>query len=243
MMKKFFIVAISAFIFFGCEDKEPVSCYLKNPKLSSNSPLLTGESIMLKSTNVVFEDAIYEWTGPNDFHSSERNPVIPNATTAMAGEYKLKITRGICESEVVSTDVSLITNTVNCSVVDNHITFRYDYFPDTYLYYFQAGPKSDNTYQIYGGGVNGNVTITFKGNNIPETGIYSIVNSNDLIAQNKVFVKLNRSDVLNFYALSGDVVVSKANGKLSAKFCDMPFSVANSNQVYFTANAKLIDNN
>jgi len=34
----------------------------------------------------------YSWTGPNGFSSGLQNPVIPNATLAMAGTYTLIVT-------------------------------------------------------------------------------------------------------------------------------------------------------
>jgi gliding motility-associated-like protein len=66
------------------------------PAPSSNSPVCTGNSITLTTTAVA--GATYSWTGPNSFVSSVQNPVIANATVAMAGTYSLTVTTNGCTS-------------------------------------------------------------------------------------------------------------------------------------------------
>src|SRR5699024_10758852 len=50
---------------------------------SSNSPLCSGDTLKLHST----KGKLYNWTGPNGFSSTQQNPTISNATTAMSGNY------------------------------------------------------------------------------------------------------------------------------------------------------------
>lgn len=50
---------------------------------SSNSPICVNSSINLKASG----GTSYSWTGPNGFSSPLQNPIIPNATAAMAGTY------------------------------------------------------------------------------------------------------------------------------------------------------------
>ncbi len=52
---------------------------------SSNSPVTLGTAIQLSATGP--GGNAYEWTGPNNFNSSQQNPIIDNATVGMEGEY------------------------------------------------------------------------------------------------------------------------------------------------------------
>lgn len=40
----------------------------------------------------IFDEYVYEWSGPNNFVSNLANPVIPNATAVNSGTYKLNVT-------------------------------------------------------------------------------------------------------------------------------------------------------
>jgi gliding motility-associated-like protein len=55
---------------------------------NSNSPVCTGNTINLTSSG----GTGYSWSGPNGFTSSAQNPSIPNASTAMAGDYIVTVT-------------------------------------------------------------------------------------------------------------------------------------------------------
>ncbi len=66
------------------------------PTASSNSPVCVASTINLSTPTVT--GASYSWSGPNGFTSSQQNPVITNATSAMAGTYSVSITLGGCPS-------------------------------------------------------------------------------------------------------------------------------------------------
>ncbi len=77
------------------------------PTASSNTPVCAGASINLSTSTV--SGATYTWTGPNGFTSTQQNPVITNATTAMAGTYSLAITVNGCTSNATTTNVTVNT--------------------------------------------------------------------------------------------------------------------------------------
>ena len=89
---------------------------------SSNSPVCEGSSINLTAQTQV--GGVYIWTGPNGFASNVQNPVIPNATAAQAGVYKLVVWTSCycCESD--SSIVPVVVN--NCNVSDLSITMTVD---------------------------------------------------------------------------------------------------------------------
>lgn len=62
----------------------------------SNSPVCFGETINL--TAVTVTDAIYSWTGPDAFTSSEQNPNITSAANSNEGTYTLSLSVAGCTS-------------------------------------------------------------------------------------------------------------------------------------------------
>lgn len=57
--------------------------------IASGSDVCESETIMLNTPTVT--GAVYNWTGPNGFVSTDQNPQIPNATVANDGVYKVSI--------------------------------------------------------------------------------------------------------------------------------------------------------
>ena len=76
------------------------------PAITSNSPVCEGDNLTLNTTNI--SGAIYYWEGVNNFTSSNSNPSINNVTSAMAGNYSLKIKFNGCVSPVSSPVVVVI---------------------------------------------------------------------------------------------------------------------------------------
>jgi hypothetical protein len=87
-----FFLLISLFI--SCQNDETIRCNIENPTAEISPTVFSGTTIYLKTPNYYIPNVTYEWTGPNNFHSNEQNPVISNASAAMSGEYKLIIKIG-----------------------------------------------------------------------------------------------------------------------------------------------------
>jgi gliding motility-associated-like protein len=58
---------------------------------SNNGPYCTGKSIQLQASNVI-TDATFLWTGPENFSSTEQNPVISHAQKKHEGTYTVTMT-------------------------------------------------------------------------------------------------------------------------------------------------------
>ncbi len=67
-------------------------CDILPPLVANDGPYCEGETIHLTANGL--PGASYSWTGPNGFISNEQNPIIPNCTLAMAGDYVCTITVG-----------------------------------------------------------------------------------------------------------------------------------------------------
>ncbi|AYL94922.1 gliding motility-associated C-terminal domain-containing protein [Mucilaginibacter celer] len=85
----------------------PITLNIITPSPASataSSPVCLGENIYLTAS----AGESYSWTGPNGFTSNKQNPVIPNASDAMAGQYQVTIIKNGCET--VSPAVSVAIN-------------------------------------------------------------------------------------------------------------------------------------
>ncbi|HET6245740.1 MAG: gliding motility-associated C-terminal domain-containing protein [Bacteroidetes bacterium] len=93
---------------FGCQYQRVVTVNVSGvatPSAISNSPICEGATLNLSTPTVT--DAIYNWTGPNGFASSDQNPVIPNVTSAFAGIYELILDVNGCLSSAGSVNVTI----------------------------------------------------------------------------------------------------------------------------------------
>ncbi|MEY4050470.1 MAG: hypothetical protein RL262_1304 [Bacteroidota bacterium] len=79
------------------------------PTITSNSPVCEGAALTLNTANI--SGAIYYWEGVNGFTSSSVNPTINNATSAIAGNYSLKIKFNGCVSPL-STPLLVAVNPI-----------------------------------------------------------------------------------------------------------------------------------
>lgn len=230
-MKKsliFSFLTLSIFLFTSCEKKESVKCTLPSTSIDVNPIAVTGENIYLKTPNYVREsNVIFEWTGPNNFHSNLQNPVLTNVTPEMEGEYKLIIKKGICATDELSVYIDVIVNTVVCNQDNN--TGYFTNFSTYYFNRFNEFSTQDNTYKISGGTYSFHTYLTFFGNNRPNQGIYNIVKESDILTPGTVKVVFDPDFPSNFNALNGQVLVTyDANNKIVIKYCNIPFGYSSS---------------
>lgn len=77
-----------------------------NFSAGSNSPVCTGDSLKLNSGTTT-AGVTYAWAGPNSYSSATEDPVLPNATLAMPGNYYININNSGC---VVKDTVVVVVN-------------------------------------------------------------------------------------------------------------------------------------
>ncbi|WP_298117693.1 hypothetical protein [Flavobacterium sp.] len=206
---------------YGCSSSESINCYLPEPQISSNSPLITGAVLQL-NTPIYAEGASYLWSGPNNFQSTLQNPTVENVTPEMSGDYRVKVVKGICESTEVSTTVEITAPNFPCDPSNNTLTFTQTSTSINFNSVYSS--TSTGEYQIRAGSLNADLTITFPNDAIPTPGVYQISNScpTSFLTSNEVCVSLN---YLSFsYANTGNVYITIENGKITARFCDIVFN-------------------
>ncbi len=240
-MKKiipFLTLAFCSVFLTNCENKEPVRCELLATSTKSNSPVFSGDQILLTTPEYTkASDVIYQWTGPNGFVSNLQNPIINNATAAMSGDYKLVVKKGICETLEISTPVVIINNTVNCVQSNNTADFSGANF-----YYFESVNVANNEHQFIAANYEWDVFANFIGDTKPVTGIYTIVSAGTALTANTVHLKSKYKSVfggsINYVAKSGDLSITYIDGFFVMKFCSVPFSLTTSTSTDFTGSGK-----
>lgn len=77
----------------------------QTPVISFDPVVCQNGELQLQASEAAFGS--YQWTGPNGFTSDLQNPLLENIDEAVNGLYTLKIVAEDCESETVSTNVSV----------------------------------------------------------------------------------------------------------------------------------------
>lgn len=97
--------------FCGIFDEALITINLNNelasPIVSVSSNFCVGDSIQFDVSDI--PNAIYEWSGPNNFSSNSQNLLINNSNMSDAGNYNIKATANGCES---STDIAIFINPI-----------------------------------------------------------------------------------------------------------------------------------
>ncbi|RZJ76113.1 MAG: gliding motility-associated C-terminal domain-containing protein [Flavobacterium sp.] len=75
------------------------------PAVITVAPVCEGTTVQLSAANVT--GATYQWTGPNNFTSSLREPVLQNTTIAANGIYSVTVTINGCISMASTVDVNV----------------------------------------------------------------------------------------------------------------------------------------
>jgi len=89
---------------------------LPAPTAGSNSPVCSGDTVKLSAAGA---GNTFSWTGPNGFTSTLQDPVIPNGTSANAGNYQVtQSTGGACISPPAT--VAVVINITPSPVAGNN---------------------------------------------------------------------------------------------------------------------------
>ncbi len=105
----------------GTPGAATTNCGILPTPVSNNGPLCEGDTLKLFAQAV--DGASFSWSGPNGWSSYDQNPVIPNATAAMAaGTYTCIVLIGTQYSPEDSTVVTINPNPVVTAMSDTICT-------------------------------------------------------------------------------------------------------------------------
>jgi gliding motility-associated-like protein len=125
------------------------------PVIPTIAPVCEGDIIQLSGTSTT-ADVLYQWSGPNNFASTDQNPVIAAATVNANGMYSLVVTKGGCASAPVQLNVvvnplpvfTLEGNTAICAGQSTRIDVVSENFDEataTYRWYHDGVLQTDLT--------------------------------------------------------------------------------------------------
>ncbi len=194
------------------------NCNVVNPVVNNNGPICYGDTLKLYCNTVA--GATYAWTGPNGFTSSLQNPVIPNATTANAGDYTCIITvGGVAQTPATTTVVvnAQPTITVNsptiCSGQSTNLTASGG---STYLWStgstsnpITISPTANSSYTVTGTDANG-CTNTAVSVVTVNSGVTATASNNSPICEGTVLNLTSTPDGGTNYSWSGPNSFSSA---------------------------------
>jgi len=222
------------FIFTGCK-KDGSNCSTDIQLTSTKLTPAVGESFTITALKVSDND-LFQWSGPGNYSGMFSNSItVDNPGYLDRGWYYCSKSNPECGQTVFDSifiDLKLRQGTAPCTLANNSLSGGS--IPTTSFY--SVNKNFDPTFNgkaLYGTATTGYPTdfrVLFNSNNgnvEPLDGIYTTKNS-IIFSQTDPYVWISLSFVYGgqfFHSHPDkDVFVSHVNGKLSASFCNVPFS-------------------
>jgi PKD repeat protein len=126
---------------------------------SGTTNICAGANIAMSATSVA--NAVYTWTGPNNFTSTVRNPTITGATTAASGTYTVVASLGACSSNVASVTINVkpAPNKPTISISASNDTLICDTIASVYQWFSNTTAIGGATQRRFKPLVNGNYSV------------------------------------------------------------------------------------
>jgi hypothetical protein len=218
------------------QDTTTICGKIRNVKIKPVASVTEGGTISLNADDA--QDAMYFWSGPDNFQSYDQNNTISDIDYTQMGWYYLNVTAQECSStafDSVYVNVAFPQGTPSCSLTNNVVTF--DGLPDQD---FTSGVSLDlpaGDYTLEGSSDAGDITIILNPywlNSQPADGVYQTtsIQSFDYTNIGQIFISDVNSDIYFVAAPNKPVYVSHVNGKLQISFCDINFSGDNGQQSF-----------
>lgn len=223
---RFLLVILTSVCFSSCEKdqnnnaEESNTCpELKAPLASSNSPVEENDTLFLFAQTDA-PDADFEWTGPNGFLSSDKEPVIFPAMFQHSGKYFCRIKYGGCTSlysmVIVQVNTSCPQQNLNTAMVNSSL---WNFFSGV-----TCGPAGANGfYGVTAVNNDGTLQIIF-GNRYEKPLGYRVFPVSLFPDADSATVQLRfNENGTEFKASSGTVYSAIETGKTVITFCNVLF--------------------
>ena len=191
-------------------------CSIFPVSIHNNSPLCVGDTLKLFADTVF--GANYSWAGPNGWTSYQQNPIIPNASPAMSGNYTCVIIVGSQLSPAYSTVVNInstipgpsgdITGITNVNQGQQNVTYSVPTITstDSYIWSLPSGATGTST--------TNSITVNYSNN--AQSGFIKVKGHNSCgdgsSSSSYIFVHLNIGT--GVYS-GGDIIVYPSPASLS----------------------------
>ena len=134
---------------FGCKSRPATFKPIINdppitPEFSANDPLCAGADLILSTNQTA--NVIYNWTGPNNFISNDRKPIIKNVSSKIAGHYKLQLSLNSCPGGIADKIIAIKSLPLKPQLSNNGDLCEgkqmvLNAFADSAANYYWAGPN------------------------------------------------------------------------------------------------------
>lgn len=226
--------ALLIFTFYGCKN-DTTKCSTDIQLVATNTAPTVGESFTISATKVSDND-LFNWSGPGNFSGIYGNSItVDNPGYLARGWYYCSKSNVECNQTIFDSifiDMKLRQGTPPCTNANNALTGNI--IPNTSFYSviknFDPTFNGKALYAVASSGYPTDFRVLFNSNNgniEPLDGIYSTKNSITFSPTDPyVAVSLSFIYAGQFFHChpDKDVFVSHTGGKLSASFCNVPFS-------------------
>ena len=217
---KFLLVVTLQSLLWSCAKKEDHCNPSIKPVVTTNSPLLAGDSLKL-SVSGVGDVYMYNWHGPNGFFSHDSAPALPGVSSANNGRYFVDvITKGGCIYSATTDSVQVGAPVLPCSLTNN--TASISGVTDMSFYYITGGPNG-GSYFLTANGSQGDVQFEFPGTGVPPVGVYAAQSPGGFWGPGYVRVNFTAASSI-WYGDPGTVYVSVSNNKITVSSCNIHLS-------------------
>ena len=228
-MKNYFTCSVTLTIvisFFSCSKKENAAISGNGPCTDFTSPYVTNDGPLQMGTTLHLsgssneQNITYQWTGPKNFSSQEKNPVINNISFDAGGTYYARVISDSCMSNTSPTNV--IVN-APCNIADNTGVFGTSWNFNSSI---TCGINA-NGYLILCSSINGELKIKFATDNAPAVNKVMKVDDPGTAAFDSTEVQLSitNSGGTVYTGQSGNVYVSNY-GNFTVAFCGVLFKAS-----------------
>lgn len=215
------------------------------PRLSqlhahSFAPVVKGSEIRLFADSLT--DAYYNWTGPNNFSSTDQNPYVSSyASYTDRGWYYVAMMHDGCTTkrDSVYVNVTFPQGNPACTLINNTGIFNSALLLGDQLYSFVSFGQGITGYEITANSSNGDLRITLSPYWIThnfEDGIY--YTTSDLLPDYNEIDQIHISDVnqgiLWTAAPDKPVYISHSGNKVRVSFCNISFTGTWGSSLYTT---------
>jgi hypothetical protein len=209
----FILFIASVLIMSSCNKQN--DCVPPSLTVTSNGPVYVGDVLNLTASSDA--GAVFSWTGPNSFSSTQQNPSIANVTAAASGDYA--VTSKVGECEKTKTITVSVLDKPSCTPTNNtasHLTTMT--FSTVSCGIFPSGK-----WEMHGTGLQGDINIQFYVNPVEKGNFVYDLSTMDA-NPNNAFIQIDNGGIYaNWQATAGKLYVKLVNNKPSATFCSATF--------------------